>query len=299
MKTNVGLQDRTIARDGIPVNLGGGRFPAVTMNEFGKGFPHAAKPLRSEAGVGDRDVLKLHHSPNEIRRMTGSIHSGMVSESKYIDRGNFTRIGTEDLRLMFGMYDRIFFGGFFETEHPDKVKFRISKRMTSVGAKTSIYRDPERYVISLSTHLLFQTFADEKREITVNGITCHDRLEAAQRLFEHELIHVLEQIHFGRSSCSKPRFRYLTGRIFGHTDVTHDLITGYEVARERHGLEVGDTVRFDLDGKGLEGIITRITKRATVMVRNTEGEFQDEDGNSYLKYYVPLHILKPLGRKGF
>jgi len=239
--------------------------------------------------------MKLHYGPEETRQMTGRIHSGMMKESKYIDKGNFTRIGTEDVRLMFGMYDRIFFHRFFETNQHDKVKFRLSKRMTSNGAKTTTYRDPERYVITLSTYLLFQTFAGEEREIVVNGITCNDRLEAAQRLFEHELIHVLELMHFSRTSCSKPRFRVLAERIFGHMDVTHQLVTGYEVARRRHSLNIGDTVRFDMDGKELEGFITRITKRATVMVRDPEGGYMDEDGTGYLKYYVPLHMLERLG----
>lgn len=301
-------RNRTVAGTGIsPVDHQGSPFRRE-MRPTGKGgrapaalsIPTAPAVIPNPgpgSGIdkGNEEILELHYDPDEIGQMTGHIHSRMMKESKYVDRGNFIGICTMDLHLMFGMYDRFFFHGYFKREHPGKVKFRLSKRMTSAGAKTFTYRNPESYVISLSTHLLYQTFGDEEREIVVNGITCIDRLEAAQRLFEHELIHVLEQMLFGESSCSKSRFGALAKRIFGHTDVTHQLETGYEIAKEKHGLKVGDRVFFEYEGEGFEGTISRITKRATVMVRDPEGEYQDWDGNEYCKYYIPLGCLERLG----
>ena len=59
----------------------------------------------------------------------------------------------------------------------------------------------------------------------VNGLLCRDRTEALQRVFEHELLHLLEMLIWARSSCSAARFRGLAWNYFGHTATKHDLIT--------------------------------------------------------------------------
>ena len=128
--------------------------------------------------------------------------------------------------------------------------------------------------------------------MTVNGIVCHDRLEATMRVLEHEIIHLIELIVFGSSSHSRPRFKRLSRNIFGHTDVTHQLVTQTEIAKKKFNLRVGDKVVFEFEGKQYRGIISRITKRATVMVENPHGAYVDAQGTHYTKYLVPLRFLK-------
>ena len=148
----------------------------------------------------------LIYSPYEIKDKTDKIYSQIINQSKIIDKGNFARLETSDLKLLFSLYDQHFFQGFFLDNYKDKIFFRLSKRMTSAGGKTQRSMDSGKFILSLSTFLIFKTFNDIKREIKINGIICHDRLEASMRIFEHEIIHVIEHILYDTSSCSKPSF---------------------------------------------------------------------------------------------
>ncbi len=120
--------------------------------------------------------------------------------------------------------------------------------MTKAGGKTKYFKKTKRegtelhveitYEISIASTLLYQTFWDVKRTITVNGIVCHDRLEALQRIFEHELIHFIEIFLWKKSSCSAQQFKRLVRQIFGHSETTHQLITQTERAMKKFGIKV-------------------------------------------------------------
>jgi len=240
-----------------------------------------------------KHFLQLKYSRTKIGKKGKKIFHRMIAESKYITDSNFKQISERDVALMFQLYDEIFFNSFFTSNHKDHIDFRLSSRMTRSGGKTTkkMKRGRISYEICLSSELLFQTFDDVQRKVEVNGIVCRNRLEAAMRIMEHEIIHLLEMIVFGESSCSAPRFKKIVKNIFGHTDVTHKLVTQRERAYKKMGLKVGDRVKFSYDGRRREGIIYRITKRATVMVRDMKGLYADKKGNRYSKYYIPLESL--------
>ena len=238
-----------------------------------------------------KDLADLKYTSREIKKKSKKIYRQILAESENFDCGNFKAIGTDDLASLFELYDLYFFNRFFHNDYREKISFRLSRRMTRAAGRIAYTKHDETYTISLSTTLISQTFHDVKREVVVNGIVCHDRLEATMRVLEHEIIHLIEWVLFGGTSCSKPRFRCLSRNIFGHTDVTHQLVTQAERAHKRFNLQVGDEAVFEHDGKTYRGVISRITKRATVMVRDSEGHFQDSKGNLYSKYYVPLQHL--------
>ena len=150
-----------------------------------------------------------------------------------------------------------------------------------------------RYEIAISTPLLYQTFADVHRPVRVNGLLCRDRVEALQRVFEHELLHLLEMLLWARSSCSAPRFKGLAWNYFGHTATKHDLVTQPERASHRFGLRLGDRVAFVFDGVRRVGVVRRITRRATILVESAAGA-PYSDGKRYEKFYVPLGQLRKL-----
>jgi hypothetical protein len=50
-------------------------------------------------------------------------------------------------------------------------------------------------------------------------------------------------------------------------------------------------VTFLFEGRPLTGRVNRLTKRATVLVEDPEGE-RFSDGRRYRKYYVPILHLK-------
>jgi len=238
------------------------------------------------------DLLEIEYTREDVLERTRTIHGKVLESSEHVKRGNYDSISIGDLHLMFGMYDELFFGKYFEKVHEGKVGFRLSKRMTRSAGKLQWNTVSGDAVISLGTTLLFQSFTNQSREITVNGIVCHDRLEATMRVLEHELIHLVEEVVVGSSSCSGPLFRRLALNIFGHTDVRHGLVTGYEIARDTFDLQVGDRCSFEHGGERYTGIIHRITKRATVFVEQEGGNYVGSGGTRYVKFYVPLAGLE-------
>jgi hypothetical protein len=180
------------------------------------------------------------------------------------------------------------------------IEFRLSRRLTSAAGKTTGWRKRPKpaegakiwvkFEIAVSTTLLFSTFG-ESRSSVVAGIECHDRLDALQRVFEHELIHLAETLAWGVSSCAQHNFQTLANRIFGHTAHKHQLVTPREAAAERHNIHLGSRVSFEFEGTRHSGIVNRITRRASVLVSDASGRTYS-DGQRYRTYYVPLSMLQ-------
>ena len=127
----------------------------------------------------------------------------MVAQSPQIRDGNFRLIGTDDLERLFDWYDSEFFRGrlgeMLLEDEANPVAFRLSRRLVSAAGQTirqvrrrraqrasrppgSTTRSPSRPLCS-TTH--FRTWS---ATVTVGGLVCRDRLEALQRIFEHELL---------------------------------------------------------------------------------------------------------------
>ena len=250
-------------------------------------------------------LASLLFSAVEVSNRARRVYEAMLEQSAQIRAANFTVIGTDDLERMFALYDREFFRGLLgemlmeDYAHP--MAFRLSRRLTRAAGQTmrQVRRVPvagkmaERvdYEISVSTTLLFSTFQNVEREVIVGGLLCHDRLEALQRIFEHELLHLAEFLGWGRSSCSAENFHVLSRRIFAHEGVSHDLVTPREQAAVAFDVRVGDQVSFELEGSTYHGRVNRITRRATVLVESPRGE-PFSDGRRYLTFYVPLPLLR-------
>jgi hypothetical protein len=239
-------------------------------------------------------LVKLHYPPAEVDARVRYIYRRMIDHSPNFDTGNFLRFSTNNLHYLFTLYDRYFFNSFFARYHGEDVTFRLSRRMSRNGGKTTYWKESQKYEICLAIDLLFQTFGDLQRPVVVNGRLCRDRLEATQRILEHELIHLVELVAWGESSCSRTRFRELARRIFNHTDTLHQLVTPMERAVKQFNLQPGTPVQFEFAGEIRQGIVQRITKRATVMVPDTAGSFVDRQRRRYQKYYVPLPMLTPI-----
>lgn len=247
----------------------------------------------------ERLVTTTRLDESEITRRTSQIYRTMLARSDWMESGNFHAIHPDDLELMFDEYDRVFFGnGCRRALGECQLNFRLSKRMTKAAGKTFRYtpRKPgclPWYEIAVSTTLLFQAFREGDRPITVTGLPCRDRLQALQRLFEHEMLHLVEMLVWEQSSCSAPRFQTIALNLFGHTAHTHALITHQERAWTERGIRPGSRVRFRFEGVEHVGVVNRITKRATVLVEHPRGQLYS-DGKRYQKFYVPLSMLNPL-----
>lgn len=236
----------------------------------------------------------------EIEARTQRIRDAVLNASQYLDRGNFTCIHPDDSAALFAQYDDLFFNRQIKGILGDTpLEFGLSKRMTRSGGKTTRYRsrsEPHdiRFEICIATSLLFQCFkGDDHRPISVSGIDCRDRLDALQRVMEHEITHLIEMLLWVKSSCNQPRFHSITLRFFGHTHNRHRLITPPERAMARFGIAPGAIVRFDFEGVRHTGVVNRVTKRATVLVEDDRGE-KYTNGKRYTKFYVPVNLLQPV-----
>ncbi len=242
-----------------------------------------------------RVLLTSDPGAARIRSWTHAIGRRLLLASPDARERNFTRLHPDDLSFLFAAYDARFLDGICgELLGPDGVTFRLSSRMSRAGGKTTRFRAPDgatRFEIAVATSILFDGFVAGDPEVTVCGLPCRHRLEALQRLFEHELVHLAEWLCWEESHCGRKRFQGIASRLFLHRVHTHQLITRSERAGSL-GITVGTLVTFRYQGQRLQGRVNRVTKRATVLVDDPTGE-RLSDGRRYVRYYVPLAELRP------
>ncbi len=265
--------------------------------EPGGGGPDAERRAR---------LTSLLHLDGDAESRAGRIYREMIEESPNLKTGSIEAIGPADLDRLFRLYDREFFSGRLaemlleDGAHP--MAFRLSSRLTRSAGQTARRSRIEpraggrsirkyEYEIAISTTILFATFHQVDRTITVGGIVCKDRLECLQRIFEHELLHLAEFLGWGDSNCSASNFQTLSRRIFAHEAAVHDMVTPREQARVLYNIKPGDMVSFELEGTRLVGLVNRITRRATVLVEDPDGVLYNS-GRRYRTFYVPLQMLR-------
>ncbi len=266
-------------------------------------MPHAdqaASQIAERRQALQAVVAQRKVSSQDRVRLWAEIADAVLSKSNVMRNENFQVTTGSDLQRMAELYDQKFFDGHcLSLARKFGIEFRWSKRMTSNGGKTVRYvqasrgtkSQSTRYEIVLSATLLFQTFGDLERPVRVTGLLCENRLQAMQRILEHEMIHLVEMLVWGDSCCAATRFQTIAGQMFGHTEHKHNLITQQERASEKFNVRVGSTVRFSLDGVRYTGVVNRITRRATVLVLDRHGQLYG-DGRRYRKFYVPLSHLE-------
>lgn len=239
-------------------------------------------------------LISIEYDSVTIREKRESIRRELYTKSLNIQNGKIYGISKIDLRILFLLYDKYFFQGYFQENLKGKLEFSVSNRMTRAAGKTIFTRNrttlEEKYEIRMAL-TFFQKYYEVNRNKKVSGIKTEDSLEAFMIVFEHELIHLLEIHVYNTSSCTKERFKILANRIFGHTSSYHELPTNKEIAYKKYGFKVGDRVKFDYNGEANFGIIHKINKRASVMVVDKAGKYVDREGNRYSKWYVPLEKI--------
>ncbi|MEM6691126.1 MAG: hypothetical protein AAF664_16985 [Planctomycetota bacterium] len=264
-------------------------------------------PSQTNAPIRPRDPRRLsrlagevalrQYSKSQIHAWQSEIHSEIMQTSRVIDSPNFTRVHQEDLKRMIRLYDDRFFGGrLLPVVEAEGLSFKLSSRMTRIAGKMTTqypngYEAPRKFEIAVSTTLLFQTFDGDHRPVEVSGRKCLNRLEAMQRVAEHELVHLVEMLIWNDGDCGQPRFQSIASRYFDHTEYQHDLITQNERAAVKFKIRVGNLVEFVHDRRRYRGIVNRITRRATVLVESPKGRPYN-DGKRYEKFYIPLEKLK-------
>lgn len=244
------------------------------------------------------DILNEKLNSRTILNKREEVSKLLTQRSANISSGTISSISAADLKLLFQLYDEIFLENWFKENYKGKLKFSLSGRMTKSAGLTLCPRNidkmrQEELVIEIRIGADFFLHYDSiEGSKMVGGIKANNSLGALQLVFEHELCHVIEFIHFKKSKCSGERFKLLAGNLFGHTESYHKLPTYRQIANQKLGLNIGDNVSFTFQGKRLNGILYNINKRATIMVQDNKGNMLDRYGVRYTKYYVPLTLIE-------
>jgi len=244
-------------------------------------------------------AIDRRFTTSRLKGIQRDVHEHLLLNSPNIRSANFDVISAADLGMLFQLTDELFFAGeigrYVEGNFAKPLTFRLSTRMTTAGGTTTMFRpglsDREtEFEIAIATTPLFGTFKFESRA-KVGGVQCGSRLEALQRIMEHEVVHLVELLGTGDSNCQAKPFRAMVKNYFGHKESNHQLMTPSDVARKQLGIRCGDSVTFKIDGTRRKGFVNRITKRATVLVEDPSGT-EYTDGVRYAKFYVPLPMLR-------
>lgn len=245
----------------------------------------------------DQYISELKYDKQEIIRKRNIIRNKFMVKSKNVSSGDIQCMSNQDLKILFDLYDEEFFLNYFSKNFKGSLKFSLSTRMTSAAGKTiysrklkQLQETEENYEIRMGIKFFFQYYKVERDKI-VSGINTLDSLEAFQIVFEHELCHLLELHIYKESSCKKLRFKTMVNRIFGHTEVSHQLPSQKEIVSQNYGLKIGQKVSFVNEGKKYNGFIYKINKKATVMVVDKKGTYRDGQGNTYSKWFVSFGKL--------
>lgn len=243
-------------------------------------------------------LISAFFPPDRIAELHTSIRQDQLTRSRVMMVPNFRSIHPSDIELLFDAYDAAFFqGALRRAVGAVPMHFSLSNRMIRAGGRTKRVSDRSgnvlAYEITVSATILYNCFEKDHREITVCGLPCRDRLEALQRIMEHEIAHLVEILIWGNSDCSAVRFKAIVLGFFGHTEHTHAMITPRESAYVEHGIRPGIKVRFKSNSVLYTGLVNRVTRRATVLVEDPRG-VRYTDGKHYLKFLVPVQYLEPV-----
>ena len=84
------------------------------------------------------DMLKIKQSTTEIESKRTQVTEQLAQISSDMKSPQLASISTDDLRLLFEMYDEMFFLNWFRDYYKGKMKFSLSKKMTRIKTPTLV-----------------------------------------------------------------------------------------------------------------------------------------------------------------
>jgi len=223
----------------------------------------------------------IKYSPEEIALKREQVFREIIKTSVCMRTPDIFEFDKTDLRRIFWLYDRHFLNNYFSRFAESQFTFEVSRRMTKMGGKAMARPGDKIAEIIISVPFVFDTMKNE-RNFTLAGVKCSCRLHVLMAVMEHEMIHVYETFRFGSTSHGS-RFKQLTFDIFGHNNPRRKNAPPPDL-----DFRVGDIVAFIFRKKVLHGVITNISRRATIIVSSPL---------KTIKYYVPLQMLTLVSRR--
>lgn len=242
-------------------------------------------------------MINIKYDIDTINNKRNLVKEGLFKRSNNIKNAEFVVASDADIDILYNLYDEIFFNSWFKHNFKGKIKFTLSRQLKRAAGNTKVMKKFEQlrpedveFQIKISINHLVN-FDKVDRDKHVGGIEVKNKLDSLMLVLEHELCHVIEFLIYKESNCKKERFKNLIYNIFGHNETTHGLVSIKEANYKDYGFLVGDEIKFIYNDILMDGIISRINKRATVMTKNEQGKYIDKKGQRYAKYYVPLNVL--------
>jgi hypothetical protein len=187
----------------------------------------------------------------------------------------FDKLNKDQLHYIFDLYDKLFFNN--EIKHKIKEEgstltiIPASDSMTKTGGLCT--KIGCEHSIKIAFGVLSQTFVKNKNKLSTNGLECEDRLNCLQLVLEHEMIHLIVNLWSGQFTNKDNIklfdshghvFRCLAKSFFGHTDVTHGLLSVTKDEEDTKpkakisDFKIGDYVKTTYKGKELIGIVKKV-----------------------------------------
>ena len=200
----------------------------------------------------------------------------------------------ENISNLIDLYDTYVLDKYLTQVIPEGIRVSTSNRMTSSGGKTIFSKVGREvaYEIRISNRIMERFIEDGESKI-VCGIEAEDTLEVLMLILEHEICHVIEFSKYGNSNCKGIRFKNMAFNLFHHKNSYHEILKSENNLNKTNNrsFSKGQVVQFTYKGVLHEGIISNINKRATVMVKDVNGAYEDRNGIKYSKWYISLNLL--------
>jgi predicted SprT family Zn-dependent metalloprotease len=203
-------------------------------------------------------------------------------------------ITIENISNLIDLYDTYVLDKYLTQVIPQGIRVSTSNRMTSSGGKTIFSKvgRESKYEIRISNRIMERFIEDDESKI-VCGIEAEDTLEALMLILEHEICHVIEFSKYGNSNCKGRRFKTMAFNLFHHKNSYHEILKSENNLNKTNNrsFSKGQVVQFTYKDILHEGIISNINKRATVMVKDVNGAYEDRNRIKYSKWYISLSLL--------
>lgn len=176
----------------------------------------------------DKNFLEdINYSEEEILMYRNILKDKFKEKSLNINDNYFNNIVPLDLKILFKLYDEVFFKSFCLNNNISP-NFSVSKKLSKVAGKTIYMKTKEGDLIKEEYEIriglrFFLDFKERNAESRVCGVKVQDSLEALLYVFEHELCHLLEFYIYKSSNCKRKRFQEISRKLFNHKGIYHEL----------------------------------------------------------------------------
>lgn len=234
----------------------------------------------------------LHIEDKNILQLRKVIKDTIIRNLRIKDVHSLSAVSLETIKEAIDLYDSYVLNDYVKKNIKDGIKVSLSKRMTSAGGKTIFLKkgSSKEFEIRISLSIL-KEYIDSNYKGKICGVHGEDVLDGLMLIMEHELCHVLEFSAYGTSNCKGRRFKAMAWKLFRHGTSTHEVIS-QKSSQGISNVRVGQKVSFIYKGDSYSGVVAGINKRATVMVKDSKGQYKDKKGDTFNKWYVPLTMLK-------